>query len=736
MGLTRASSGLAMGLAALAAMASAPSAQAGLTPALERRLARVAPDVHLPVTVTLAQQVDEARYAGRPTELIRALRRTARLTQAPLVNELDGPVRQFWLNNALAVTADPAEILRLAGDPAVAEVDIDRAVRLLGGQARAIQPYPDSGAGGWGVAAIEAPAVWSDYGITGAGVRVGSIDTGADPRNPDLQGRIAAWHDFVAGQPTPYDDNGHGTHTIGTMVGGAARGGPIGVAPGATALVAKAVGADGTGTGSAILAAAEWMADPDGNPATADWPVVVNNSWTTGDANDPWFRTIVRRWRALGMVAVFAAGNAGPGPSTVQSPASYPESIAVGATDRDGSVAEFSSRGPVTWNDADGTGPAAGTLLPKPDLAAPGVAVVSSFGAGYLAYSGTSVAAPHVSGVVALMKQANPNLGGAEIEELLRRSARNLGPAGPDPDSGWGLVSARAAVDAALGSPPDTALVVTPPAVTAQRALTYQIALTGATTYRSRVDGAPWGPLTTDTTLRVATGEGRHVIEVQAVSPRGVPDPTPSRDQVTVDFTPPEISFTWRTAGRHVTFFARLLDRLSGPDPSSLVWSFGDGASARGPSVTHAFRRTAPRRVRASVRDLAGNEAAVSRMLRPGARAAEAPLLRSVTARRRVSRRARTLVVEGRLTQHARVRATLVRVGAARRGTRTSGVSAVSRLRPPGRFRIALSLRSLSPGSYRLTVAAAGRGERRLRPQATRRVQVTPAARNPGGLGR
>jgi hypothetical protein len=288
------------------------------------------------------------------------------------------------------------------------------------------------------------------------------------------------------------------------------------------------------------------------------------------------------------------------------------------------------------------------------------------------------------------------------------------------------------AVDAALGSPPDTGLVATPPAVTAQRTLAYQVALTGATTYRTRVDGAAWGPLSTDPTLLVTTDEGRHVVEVQAVSPTGVPDPTPARDQVTVDDTPPEVSFTWRAAGRNVRFFAQLLDRLSGADPSSLTWRFGDGTSARGPTVTHAFGRGAPRRVRVSARDLAGNEATATRLLAPGARAAEAPLLRSVTARRRVPRRVRALVVTGRLTRHARLRATLMRAGAAGRGVRAAAGSAVVPLRPPGRFRIVLRLRSLSPGPYRLTVAAAGRGERRLRPQVTRRVLVTAAGPNAG----
>jgi subtilisin family serine protease len=293
--------------------------------------------------------------------------------------------------------------------------------------------------------------VWSAYGLTGAGVRVGSIDTGVNAAHPDLAGKVVGWRDFVNGRAAPYDDNGHGTHTVGTMVGGSAGGSPIGVAPGARVVVAKAMNANGVGAGSNLLAAAQWMTDPDGNPATADYPSVINGSWTTGDANDPWFRDMVRQWIALGIVPVFAAGNGGPGAGTVGSPASYPESVAVGAIDQSPALAAFSARGPILWRDLDGSGPAPGTVITKPDLVAPGVGITSSVGSGYLAYSGTSMASPHVAGVVALMRQAAPDLGALQVEDILRRTAT---PAAGDP-GGWGAgeVNAPAAVRAAGAAP-------------------------------------------------------------------------------------------------------------------------------------------------------------------------------------------------------------------------------------------------------------------------------------------
>lgn len=711
-------------IVAIIGLAAAPVAETRLAPTLEREVAQLAPGEDLGVIITLGRQVDATRYAGRRADLIRALRTTARTTQGPVSDVLAGTTRSFWITNAVAARANATELLRLASNPAVARIDEDPRVRVVDGRPRvaATQPFPDPGDGAWGVASVGAPEVWRDYGITGAGVLVGSIDTGIDPSHPDLQGTIAAWRDFIGGAATPYDEHGHGTHTAGSIVGGSTRGKPIGVAPGARLLVAKTMNADGSGNGSAILAAAQWMADPDGNPETLDHPVVVNNSWSSGDPNDTWFRPAVRNLRALGVVSVFAAGNSGPNPSSVQSPANYPESLAVGAIDRNDVVPDFSARGPVIWADPDGTGPLAGTPLAKPDLVAPGVAVVSTVGSGYLAYSGTSMAAAHVSGVAALLKQAGPRLSGVDIENILRRSLHDIGAPGPDPDAGGGRVSARAAVEVALGPPPDTAFTVAPRAVTQRRTLNYRIALSGATAYRSRVDGGVWGPLTTDPNLTIVVGEGRHVVQAQAVSPSGIPDPTPSEHHFTADLTPPAISFTWRAAGRRVKFFAKTSDGLSGPDVSSVVWRFGNGAVKRGVSVAHTFRSGSSRRVRVSVRDRAGNRAAHSRRLRKPVRQARRPLVRAVSEHVRVTRGGRTLIVTGRLVRPARVRVTLF---AARAGQRPEiwpvAAAAVAR-RVPGAFRVALRPDGGRARRYRLMISAAEPGDRRLTPRLVRNI--------------
>jgi subtilisin family serine protease len=464
-------------LVALVALALAPTAGAEVSPELRDVLARTAAGKPVAVIVTLAQQVDPAAYAGQPAALLEAERRLADGTQPPVIAAAGLPARRFWVTNAVALAAPRVTIERLAAMGAVGRIDADPLVRA--GDALSTPPPDAEGASGIAAASvpgvgdakpldlIRARAVWSNFGVTGTGVRVGSIDSGVDPDNPDLAGKIVAWRDFVGNRSSPYDDSGHGTHTIGTMVGGSVQGAPIGVAPGARVLVAKALDENAAGQGATLLAAGQWMTDPDGNPATNDFPAVVCNSWTAGDANDPWFDQVVRTWLAIGIVPVFAAGNTGPGASTIGSPGSYPSSLSVAAVDDSPTVAGFSSRGPVTWDNRDRTGPAAGTVLIKPDIAAPGVGIVSTLGTGYGTYSGTSMAAPHVAGVAALMKQANPGLGAPEITQIMRDTATDLGPGGTDSMTGSGLVNALAAVATAMGRPVPATIV--PPAAIPSR---------------------------------------------------------------------------------------------------------------------------------------------------------------------------------------------------------------------------------------------------------------------------
>lgn len=720
---------------ALGAAALAGTAAAAPTPSLQARIDAAAPGERIAVIATMDEQVDGARFEGRPGALLRAMRRTADDTQAAVAEEVGGPVRSFWLVNALAFSGTPEEIRAVAADPAVEAVDIDRRIRLAdtGLDPLAATPFPDSLPGGWGVGAIRAPAAWNAFGVRGAGVVIGAIDTGVDPAAKDVAGKIVAWRDFVGGSPTPVDANGHGTHTAGTIAGGSAGGAPIGVAPEARLVVARAMGADGVGSGSALLAAAEWMTDPDGDPATADQPQVVNNSWSASSANDTWFRPMIRRWIELGIVPVFAAGNAGPAAGSIASPAGYPEVVAVGALDADDGVPSFSSRGPIVWQDPDGLGPAAGTVLGKPDLAAPGVGIVSSVRWGYLTYSGTSMASPHVAGVAALVRQANPALGPLAVADVLRASAVDVGAPGADPASGAGRVDAVRAVEAALGPTPDTVFTRTPAAVTNARGLVYGVALSGGgTTVRTRIDGGAWGAPVAGPGLVVSAPEGRHVVEAQAIDAAGAADPSPARHVVTVDRTRPRVTMSWRRTGTAAVFRARVRDGLSGPRAGSVRWSFGEGAVARGTRVRRTFAEARAVRVVLTARDAAGNERYVARRFRPRA----ATAVRGLRVSARASRAGAGVAVAGRLVRPARLRATLRPVRATAASSATSGLAAsfaAPRLGPTvargslaasgaSRFRMTVPVRGLRPGTYVLELRAAERGSTVGRLRLTRRV--------------
>ncbi|MBJ7456098.1 MAG: hypothetical protein JHC74_08565, partial [Thermoleophilia bacterium] len=163
---------------AATAAALAPAAAAAPTPALQDRLDAAAPTDRIAVIATLARQVDGEAYAGRPQALLRALQRTADAAQEPLMEGIDAPVRAFWLINAVAFRGTPDEVRAVAADPAVETVDLDAPVVLTDAAEADSTPFPDAGSGDWGLAAIRVPAAWSTFGVRGAGVRVGTIDTG------------------------------------------------------------------------------------------------------------------------------------------------------------------------------------------------------------------------------------------------------------------------------------------------------------------------------------------------------------------------------------------------------------------------------------------------------------------------------------------------------------------------------------------------------------------------------
>ncbi len=268
----------------------------------------------------------------------------------------------------------------------------------------------------WNVSMIGADKVWDEFDVRGEGIVVGQSDSGVDVTHPDLkdsyrgktEGDDYNWFDPWQGKSSPYDENGHGTHTLGTVLG---QGG-IGVAPGATWFACANL-VRGLGNPALYLDCMQFMLAPfpqggdpfvDGDPTRA--ADVLNNSWGCPEIEgcDPnALIAAANHLREAGIFIVVSTGNDGPNCSTVNAPLSLYDSVfSVGAIDQAGNVTEFSSRGPVT---ADGSN------RMKPDIVAPGRDIYSALpGGAYGALEGTSMAGPHVAGVVALLWSADPSL--------------------------------------------------------------------------------------------------------------------------------------------------------------------------------------------------------------------------------------------------------------------------------------------------------------------------------------
>jgi subtilisin family serine protease len=443
-------------------------ASSSIDPALARQMAAALPGEMLKAVLVLRSQADLSTIAApsraaRIGATVRALRQRAAQTQAGLVSLLAQRralglvtrVQPLWIQNAIGVEATPAVLDELAARPEIRVIRPDLTVRAPVPTA-ATAALTSSALAEDNLTRINAPALW-DNGFRGQGIVVASMDTGVDVSHPDLAGRwrggTNSWYDPYGEHPTtPVDINGHGTQTMGVIVGGDAGGTAIGVAPDARWIAVKMFDDRGTATSTAIHLGYQWLLDPDHDPATADAPNVVNNSWTlSGGGCNLDFQQDLRSLRSAGILPVFAAGNFGPSSGTVFSPANNPEAVSVGDTDDTDTIDPFSSRGPSAC---------AGTVAPK--LTAPGVGIRTSdlFG-GYVEETGTSLAAPHVTGALALLLSAAPGLSADRQEGALESGAADLGVPGADNDFGYGRLDALAAYTW-LSVTPDFSVSVSP----------------------------------------------------------------------------------------------------------------------------------------------------------------------------------------------------------------------------------------------------------------------------------
>lgn len=438
------------------ALASAPSGAAEISPALRVDAAQggrveallVMPDQASPEVGALL--VADRRLRRRV--LVDALRERAAEQQADLRAWLEArriEYRPFWIANMVWVRVTAAELDALAARGDIARIEANpriasRLPRPAPGPLRAPEGIE------WGVAMIEAPAVWA-AGYTGQGVVVGGADTGFQWDHPALKRQYRgwdgssavhdySWHDAIhdapgntcgSDAPAPCDDDGHGTHTAGTFAGGDGASNRIGVAPGARWIGCRNM-ADGWGTPARYIECMQWMLAPTdlagGDPRPELAADIVSNSWvclpSEGCSVGNEIQGAVDNLVAGGILFVAAAGNDGSGCASIWNPpASYDASFVVGATGSGDAIASFSSRGPV-----------AGATRSRPDVVAPGVSVRSSVPFdGYGTMSGTSMAAPHVAGAAALLMSVDPSLKGhpERVAALLRNTAMRTGITDP-----------------------------------------------------------------------------------------------------------------------------------------------------------------------------------------------------------------------------------------------------------------------------------------------------------------
>jgi subtilisin family serine protease len=353
----------------------------------------------------------------RGTFVYQELTQTAADSQAGLVSMLEDArvdFQSYWIANTVHVTGDADLVKRIAALPEVELITATRTYEipepLEGTEENRINNVE------WGIDRINAPDVWDQFGVRGEGIVVGVIDTGVQHDHPALveqyRGNLGGgafdhnfnWHDpsTICGSPSlvPCDNNGHGTHVTGTIVGDDGGENQIGVAPQAQFIAAK--GCEFTScSDTALLSSGQFILAPtDLNNENADptlRPHIVNNSWGGGANTDPWYIATVQAWVAAGIFPQFANGNNIPGCTAASNPGNLPDSYSAGAFDINNNMAGFSNRGPSAF----------GAETIKPNLSAPGVNVRSALpGNTYGAISGTSMASPHVAGAVALMWSA------------------------------------------------------------------------------------------------------------------------------------------------------------------------------------------------------------------------------------------------------------------------------------------------------------------------------------------
>ncbi|MFP8958316.1 S8 family serine peptidase [Natrialbaceae archaeon A-CW3] len=402
--------------------------------------------------IVRADAVDVPLLANADS-VVDELKTTAHQSQEPIVEYVDETAgltvkNQFWLANALLLEVDTNAVSldQLTAQDGISDVHPNFHYEI---------PDPESGPTStdttdvtYGLDQIDAPEAWDAYDSRGEGARIAVLDTGVDPDHPDIDIDPDHFAEFDSDgeevESDPYDSHYHGTHVSGTVVGGDDSGTAIGVAPEATLLGALVL-PDGGGTFAQIIGGMEWAVEEDADAINMSLGV----TGYVGEMIEP-----VRNADHAGTVVVSSSGNSGP--NTSGSPANVYDAFAIGASNEDEEIADFSSGETIS------TESAWGSLAPEewpetyvvPNVSAPGVDVTSAFPVDhddgpYHAISGTSMASPHVAGVVGLIRAAAfEDATTEQVKRALAATAWKPDGESDEPDSryGRGIVDAFAAV--------------------------------------------------------------------------------------------------------------------------------------------------------------------------------------------------------------------------------------------------------------------------------------------------
>ncbi len=424
---------------------------------------------------------------GRRELVVKELKDFSERTQKGILAYLDAKIQEnqaqlifkLWINNVITCMASNEVIATLSQRNDIDRIDWDESRKMIVDSEILPAEEPEGGNGGkeitWNVSKVNAPAVWA-LGYTGAGIKVGVIDSGVNYNHSDLQDHM--WtdpsypyhgYDFSDNDYDPMDEDGHGTNCAGIVAGDGTAGSQTGIAPDATIMALKVLDSNGAGYESSVWAAIQFTVEHGGDVISMSlgWMFV----W--GPDRTSW-RNALNNSLACGIIAAVGAGNEGdlletyPIPNNIRTPGDCPPPwmhpdqtltgglsavVCVGATNIYDEIAFFSSLGPVTWlaispfNDY-AYNPGMGLI--KPDVTAPGeqIKTITHYSnTSYESFSGTSSATPHVAGLMALMLNKDSNLTPAEIDYAIEMTALDLGTAGKDNVFGAGRINAIAAIN-------------------------------------------------------------------------------------------------------------------------------------------------------------------------------------------------------------------------------------------------------------------------------------------------